>query len=151
MAPFKKFEAEDFEAFLALLPQHLDGRAIRHAVEVRHESFMVPEFIALLRKYSVAPVLVESEKHPMIADVSGDFVYCRLQKTAEKLATGYSSAALDAWAKRAQTWADGGAPADLTTIAGKAPAKKKRDVFIYMISGAKVRAPAAAMALIERV
>jgi uncharacterized protein YecE (DUF72 family) len=150
MAPFKKFDAEDFEAFLALLPQQLDGKAIRHVVEVRHESFIVPEFIALLRKYSVAPVLVESDKHPMIADVTSDFVYCRLQKTVEKVATGYPPAALDAWAKRARTWADGGVPGDLKTIADKAAAKKKRDVFIYMISGAKVRAPAAAMALIER-
>jgi uncharacterized protein YecE (DUF72 family) len=103
-----------------------------------------------VRKFSVALVLVESDKHPMIADVTSDFVYCRLQKTAEKVATGYPPAALDAWAKRAHAWADGGAPGDLKTIAGKAPAKKKRDVFIYMITGAKARAPAAAMALIER-
>jgi uncharacterized protein YecE (DUF72 family) len=155
MAPFKTFEPDDFDAFLALLPRQLDGKAIRHAVEVRHASFIVPEFIALLRKHSVAPVLVESDKHPLIADVTADFVYCRLQKTVETLASGYPPAALDAWAKRAGAWDRGGIPGDLAAIAGKAPAiktpaKTMRDVFIYMISGAKVRAPAAAMALIER-
>jgi uncharacterized protein YecE (DUF72 family) len=148
--PGKKFEPDDFAAFLALLPQRLDGTPIRHTVEVRHESFLTPAFIALLRKFSVAPVLVESDKHPLIADVTGDFVYARLQRTSEKEKTGYPARALDAWAKRARSFADGGAPDDLTTIAPPSSAAAKRDVFIYMISGAKVRAPAAAMALIER-
>jgi uncharacterized protein YecE (DUF72 family) len=98
----------------------------------------------------VAPVLVESDKHPLIADVTSDFVYARLQRTSEKEKAGYSARALDAWAKRAQTFADGGAPDDLATIAPASPEPARRDVFIYMISGAKVRAPAAAMALIER-
>jgi len=151
MAPTKKFDPEDFEGFLALLPKQLDGRPIRHVVEVRQASFLVPAFIDLLRKFSVAVVLVESGKHPLIADVTSDFVYARLQGTSEKEKTGYPAKALDLWAKRAQTWAAGGAPDDLATVGGKAPAKGKRDVFIYMISGAKVRAPAAAMALIERV
>jgi uncharacterized protein YecE (DUF72 family) len=151
MAPTKKFDPEDFEAFLALLPRELDGRAIRHVVEVRQPSFLTPEFIELLRKFSVAVVLVESDKHPLIADVTSDFVYARLQRTSEKEMTGYAPKALDLWAKRARTWADGGAPDDLATIATQTLAKTKRDVFIYMISGAKVRAPAAAMALIERV
>jgi uncharacterized protein YecE (DUF72 family) len=149
MAPTKKFDPEDFEGFLALLPKELDGRAIRHVVEVRHASFVTADFIALLRKHAVAPVLVDSEKHPMIADVTSDFVYARLQGTSEKEKTGYSAKALDLWAKRSQAWEAGGAPDDLSLIGGKAP-KAKRDVFIYMISGAKVRAPAAAMALIER-
>jgi uncharacterized protein YecE (DUF72 family) len=149
MAPTKKFDPEDFAAFLALLPPKLDGRPLRHVVEVRHESFLVPAFTDLLRKHSVAVVLVESGKHPLIADVTSDFVYLRLQGTAEKVKTGYPPAVLDAWAKRAKTWEAGSAPDDLATIGGKA-AKAKRDVFIYMISGAKERAPAAAMALIER-
>ena len=148
--PGKKFEPDDFAAFLALLPQRLDGTPIRHAVEVRHESFLTPAFIALLRKFSVAPVLVESDKHPLIADVTGDFVYARLQRTSEKEKTGYPSRALELWAQRARSWAAGAAPDDLTTIAPPSSAAAKRDVFIYMISGAKVRAPAAAMALIER-
>jgi uncharacterized protein YecE (DUF72 family) len=150
MAPTKKFDPADFAAFLALLPTSLDGRPLRHAVEVRHESFLVPAFIELLRKFSVAVVVVESDKHPLIADVTGDFVYARLQRTLEKEKTGYAPRALDLWAKRARNWAAGGAPDDLATIAAPAPAKSRRDVFIYMISGAKVRAPAAAMALIER-
>lgn len=150
MAPTKKFDPADFATFLALLPRESGGQAIRHCVEVRHESFIVPEFIELLRKHAVAPVLVESDKHPLIADVTTDFVYLRLQGTAEKEKTGYPAKALDTWAKRAQAWAAGGAPADLTTVAGSAPPKTPRDVFVYMISGAKVRAPAAAMALIER-
>ena len=148
--PGKKFDLDDFAAFLAQLPQRLEGKVIRHAVEVRHESFLDPAFIALLRRFSVAIVLVESDKHPLMADVTADFVYARLQRTSDKEKAGYPPRALDAWAKRAQTWADGGAPDDLATIAGSSPAQTKRDVFIYMISGAKVRAPAAAMALIER-
>jgi uncharacterized protein YecE (DUF72 family) len=151
MAPTKKFDPEDFEGFLKLLPKTLDGHTLRHVVEVRQPSFLVPEFIELLRKHSVAVVLVESAKHPLIPDVTSDFVYARLQGTSEKEKTGYPAKALDVWAKRAKTWDTGGAPDDLETVGGKPPAKAKRDVFIYMISGAKVRAPAAAMALIERV
>jgi uncharacterized protein YecE (DUF72 family) len=110
----------------------------------------VPAFIDLLRKFSVAVVVVESDKHPLIADVTSDFVYARLQRTSEAVKTGYPPTALDTWTARAKSWAGGGVPEDLATISGEAPAKTKRDVFIYMISGAKVRAPAAAMALIER-
>ena len=152
MAPTKKFDPADFAAFLALLPRRLGDQTIRHAVEVRHESFLVPAFIELLRKFAVAVVVVESEKHPVIADVTGDFVYARLQRTSEAEKTGYPPRALDLWAKRARLWAGGGAPEDLATIAGRPPTQENgpRDVFIYMISGAKVRAPAAAMALIER-
>jgi uncharacterized protein YecE (DUF72 family) len=148
--PTKAFDPDDFAAFLALLPKELDGHALRHAVEVRHASFLSPEFIALLRRHAVAVALIESDKHPLIADVTGDFVYARLQDTSEKLATGYPPAALDAWAKRAKTWAAGGIPDDPPPIAGPPPKKTKRDVFVYMISGAKLRAPAAAMALLER-
>jgi uncharacterized protein YecE (DUF72 family) len=150
MAPTKTFEPEDFSAFLALLPHEVGGKAIRHAVEVRHQSFVSPDFIALLRKFSVAPVLVDSEKHPLIADVTSDFVYARLQRTAEDVPTGYPQQALTTWATRARTFAAGGAPDDLPTITPAVKAKTKRDVFIYLISGAKVRAPAAAMALIEK-
>jgi len=150
MAPTKKFDPDDFAGFLALLPKELAGTPIRHVVEVRHESFVTPAFVALARKFSVAIVLVESGKHPPIADVTSDFVYLRLQGTSDKVKTGYPPAALAAWAERARTWAAGGAPDDVATVAGQSPAKTKRDVFIYMISGAKVRAPAAAMALIEQ-
>jgi uncharacterized protein YecE (DUF72 family) len=150
LPPTKPFNADDFTAFLELLPRTLDGRAIRHAVEVRHASFVTPDFIALLRKHAVAPVLVDSEKHPMIADVTSDFVYARLQRTSEKVKTGYAPATLDDWAKRAETFAKGGTPDGIELLATAPRGKAKRDVFIYMISGAKVCAPAAAMALIER-
>jgi uncharacterized protein YecE (DUF72 family) len=150
MAPTKKFDPDDFAGFLALLPKEIAGTPIRHAVEVRHESFVTPEFVALTRKLAVAIVLVESDKHPPIADVTSDFVYLRLQRTSDKVKTGYPPAALAAWAERAWTWEGGGTPDDLPTVAGQAPAKTRRDVFVYMISGAKVRAPAAAMALIEK-
>src|ERR1700730_11508085 len=99
LPPTKAFEAEDFAAFLALLPQRLDGRPIRHAVEVRHRSFCVGEFVALMRKFAVAIVLVDSDAHPLIADVTSDFVYLRLQRTSEEIETGYPTGDLATWAK----------------------------------------------------
>jgi uncharacterized protein YecE (DUF72 family) len=151
MPPTKAFASEDFAAFLALLPQRLDGRPVRHAVEVRHQSFCVPEFVELMRKLAVAIALIDSSAHPLIADVTSDFVYLRLQRTSEEIATGYAAAELETWAKRARAFAEGGAPSDLPTLAAAPRAKAKRDVFIYMISGAKVRAPAAAQALLGQV
>jgi len=150
LPPSKAFTPDDFAAFLALLPQRLEGRAIRHVVEVRHRSFCAGEFVALMRKFAVAIALIDSEAHPLIADVTGDFLYLRLQRTAEEIETGYAAADLKAWARRAQAWAEGGAPSDLSTLALPAGPSSKRDVFIYMISGAKVRAPAAAQALIAK-
>ncbi len=150
-APFKKFDPEDFAAFLKLLPKTSDGRALMHVVEIRHPSFLVPEFVALLRDNNVAVVFADSEDYPAIADVTADFVYARLQRTQEKVATGYAAADLDRWAARARSWESGEAPEDLPRFGAKAAPKTKRPVFVYMISGAKLRAPAAAMALIERV
>ena len=149
--PTKKFDPADFEAFLKLLPDKAGGLAIRHVVEVRHESFRVPEFVALLRKYGIATVLTDKEEFPEIPDLTAPFVYVRLQRSAERVETGYPPKELDQWAQRAQAWAKGGAPASPKPIAApekKAP--KSRDVFIYMINGFKPKAPAAAMALIER-
>jgi uncharacterized protein YecE (DUF72 family) len=119
-------------------------------VEVRSTTFLVPEFVALLRKHDVAVVFAESDDYPTIADVTADFVYARLQKSEEKHAAGYAPRELDRFAKLAKTWAAGGEPEDLPRFGAKTAAKKKRDVFVYMIAGDKVRAPAAAMALIER-
>ena len=150
-APFKKFDAEDFGAFLRLLPHKASGRPLMHVVEVRHPSFLVPEFVALLREHNVAVAFADSDDYPAIADVTSDFVYARLQRTKEKNDTGYSAADLDGWAGRARVWESGLTPQDLPQIDKKAASRTKRPVFIYMISGAKVRAPAAAMALIERV
>jgi uncharacterized protein YecE (DUF72 family) len=147
--PTKTFDAADFAAFLDLLPNEAGGHRLRHAVEVRHDSFKTPEFIDLARGHGVAVVYAHSEKFPEIADPTADFIYARLQKTQENIATGYSAADLDAWAQRAKIWEAGGVPKDLALIA-EAPAKQPRECFVYFISGAKVRAPAAAMALIER-
>ena len=149
-APYKKFDPDDFGAFLALLPKEAGGVRLRHVVEVRSETFLVPEFVALVRKHNVAVVYAHSDDYPAIADVTADFVYARLQKTQEAIATGYAEGDLDAWAARAKTWAAGGEADDLPRFGAKAAAKKKRDVFVYMIAGAKVRAPAAAQALIAR-
>ena len=122
-----------------------------HAVEVRHDSFLAPEAVAVFRTHNAAIVFANSDHYPAISDVTADFVYARLQRTVEEHATGYSPADLDAWTARARQWAAGGEPADLPRFGAKPAAKKKRPVFVYMISGAKVRAPAAAMAMIERV
>ncbi len=150
-APTKKFDAADFGAFLELLPQDLDGRRIRHVVEVRHPSFGTPEFIALLRKFSIPVVFSEHATYPAIADVTSDFVYARLQKGEDAIATGYPPDALDAWAGRVRAWAQGAEPADLPRVEPDHSAQPRpRDVFAYFIHEGKVRAPAAAMALIER-
>ena len=149
-APYKKFDADDFGAFLALLPREADGLTLRHVVEVRSETFLVPEFVALARKHNVAVVYAHSDDYPAIADVTADFVYARLQKSQEAIATGYAESDLDAWARRAKLWASGGEADDLPRFGAKPAAKKKRDVFVYMIAGDKVRAPAAAQALIAR-
>jgi len=149
-APTKKFDEADFAGFLDLLPATFDGHRLRHVVEVRHDSFKAPAFIAMCRKANVAICYAEHDTYTEIADITGDFIYARLQKGNEKLKAGYPPKALDAWAERAGTWAAGGAPKDLPMI-DKAPKKTPRDTFIYFIHEAKVRAPAAAMALIERV
>ncbi len=147
--PTKAFDPGDFAAFLSLLPQDVNGRALRHAVEVRHASFQTEEFIALARQREVAVVVADSARYPMIADVTGPFIYARLQDAREEIETGYSADDLAVWEKRARGWEAGRAAEDLPLIAEPAP-ETKRDVFIYMINGAKVRAPAAAMALLER-
>ena len=149
--PTKSFDAADFEEFLKLLPHERDGRALRHVVEVRHESFRVPEFVALLRRYRVAVVLTDKEGFPQIPDVTAPFVYARLQGASEKIKTGYAPKDLDLWASRAREWSEGKTPAGLDLVGEpdkKSP--KARDVFVYMINGFKPKAPAAAMALIER-
>ncbi|HSC17456.1 MAG TPA: DUF72 domain-containing protein [Rhizomicrobium sp.] len=150
-APTRKFDAENFDTFLSLLPAELEGLKLRHALEVRHESFVSAEFVALARKHNAAIVLADSPKYPMIADATADFIYMRLQRTEERVATGYTSRALKQWAERAQAYESGSMPSDLPPLAKvpTAKTKNKRDVFVYFISGAKVRGPAAAQALIE--
>jgi len=148
--PTKKFGEADFGKFLELLPKERGGHPLRHAVEVRHDSFCVPSFIGLLRRFAVAAVFSEHERYPGIADVTGEFLYLRLQKGADLIPTGYPAEAIAAWAARLRAWAEGGAPADLPTVAKERIATRPRDVFAYVIHEGKVRAPAAAVALIER-
>lgn len=150
--PYKTFHHDDFAAFLDLLPRELDGRTLRHAVEVRHASFQCVEFIELVRRHRVAVVFTDSPKHPSFADLSADFVYARLMRSEAAIATGYEAAALDRWAARARDWSNGGDPGDLPhTGEIQAASAQSRDVFIYFISAAKERNPAAAMALMQRV
>lgn len=148
----KKFDPDDFKAFLALLPDKQDGIALRHAIEVRHESFNHPDFVNMCRAAGVAIVFADSAKYPALADVTAGFVYARLEDAKAEVETGYTSTELDRWATLAKTWAAGGQPQGLTYAdpAGHQGAEA-RDVFVFMINGAKERAPAAAMALIERV
>jgi uncharacterized protein YecE (DUF72 family) len=150
-APFKKFDEADFGGFLELLPEAFNGQKLRHVVEVRHDSFKTPEFIALLRKFNIAVVYTDHDTYPNIADITGDFLYARLQRGEDEIPTAYPPKQIDAWAKRLATWAQGKQPADLPIVDGKAKQKAApRDVFAYVIHEGKVRAPAAAMALIER-
>lgn len=147
----KKFDPDDFAAFLTLLPKRVDGRDIRHAVEVRHESFKSPDFIALAREYGVAIVHAGDSDFPAIADVTAPFVYARIMGTREDEALGYAPKALDGWADAAKAWAKGETPPDLkdTLLAPPADAAP-REVFLFVISGFKPRNPAAAQALIAR-
>ena len=150
-APTRKFDAEFFDGFLRLLPKEIGGRALRHAIEARHESFCAPEFVALARQHGVAIVMAGDSDYPQIADLTAPFVYARIMGTREEIAQGYDGPALDQWAARAEEWSAGGAPTDLKYVTTSKQKPEPRDVYLYVISGAKARNPAAAMALIERV
>ena len=154
LMPATRFDAADFEGFLKLLPPSSGGRALRHAVEVRHRSFRVPEFVDMMRHYGVAIVLEGDSEYPQIAAITAPFVYARIMGTQPEEPLGYSAAALDRWAQRARCWAAGGAPDELETVASAEQATETartgRDVYLYVINGHKVANPAAAVALIER-
>jgi uncharacterized protein YecE (DUF72 family) len=132
-AATKKFDVDDFARFLDLLPDELDGRKLRHALDVRNPSFNDPAFIELVRSKDMAIVHSDHPEYPLIEADTADFVYVRVMKAQEEYDEGYSAAELDAWAGKVQKWAAAG-----------------RDVYLFFISGAKVRNPAAARALIER-
>ncbi|BBK42221.1 hypothetical protein STVA_22410 [Allostella vacuolata] len=149
LAPTKRFDPDDFAAFLKLLPARVEGRALRHAVEVRHDSFKDPAFVTLAREHGVAIVVAGDAEYPQIADPTAHFVYARIMGTGEGPAAGYPPKALDRWAERARAWAAGQAPDGLETVA-PVEAGPPRDVFLYVISGHKVANPAAAMEIIGR-
>lgn len=133
--PTKQFDAQDFEAFLALLPPSVEGRRLRHVLDVRHESFLSPGYLPLARRYGCATVHTDSEKFPAIADAQGDLAYIRLMRSEASCPTGYPPVALAEWARGARAW----------TAQGPA-----REVFIHLINGAKERAPAAAVELLRQ-
>jgi uncharacterized protein YecE (DUF72 family) len=120
-------------------------------VEVRHESFSTPAFAALLRRFETPVVFADHNTYPALSDVTGDFVYARLQTGSDDIPTAYGDKDLDAWTTRLKTWAEGGRPSDLSAAdPAFEPPKVPRDVFAFIIHEGKVRAPAGAMALIER-
>jgi len=131
MAPYKKYDDAEMRAYFDMLPAKLGKLKLRHAIEVRHESFTDEKFLKLARERNIAVVTVESEKHPLIAKPTADFAYARLELTQADEPAGYPKAALKAWAKTARDW------------------EKTGDVFLYFISGAKERNPAAAQAMLK--
>ena len=143
----KKFDAADFGAFLKLLPPSHAGVTLRHAVQVRHESFAVPEFVALCRDAGVAIVYAHSPDYPAIADVTGDFVYARLESGQDDNPLCYPERELNRWADVARCWASGGRPDGLPYVAERDPPAVPRETFVFFIHGGKVRAPAGAQAL----
>ncbi len=147
----KKFDADDFGAFLKLLPRSHDGLTLRHAIQVRHESFAVPEFVAMCRDAGAAIVFAHSPDYPAIADVTGDFVYARLESGEDGNPLCYPEPELARWADAATCWASGGLPEELPYVEGAAPPRQPRDTFVFFIHGGKVRAPAGAQALADRV
>jgi uncharacterized protein YecE (DUF72 family) len=148
--PFKKFDEADFGRFLELLPKDFDGCRLRHVVEIRHQSFCVPQFVRLLREFKTPVVFSEHETYPAIADVAGDFLYLRLQKGNDSIATAYPEEVIAEWAGRLKAWLGGRAPDDLPRIEAEPAKIKPRDIFVYFIHEGKIRAPHAAMALIDR-
>ena len=132
-AKFKRFDRDDIAAFIDLLPEKLNGIALRHAIEPRHSSFNDERFFELCRARNIAVVFEDSDEYPCIEADTADFTYARLQRMNEDIETGYDAATLDGFADRARKWTKDG-----------------RDSYIFMINGAKVRAPAAALALQER-
>jgi uncharacterized protein YecE (DUF72 family) len=148
--PERRLDFDDFAQFLTLLPHDIDGRAIRHVLDVRVHAFFDARYIALARQHGMATVFTDSEEHPSFADVTADFVYARLMRSRGDIATGYPSAELQRWAQRARQWSGGGEPDDLPRLIDTPCPKLPRDVFVYFISSAKERNPAAAMALLAR-
>lgn len=131
MAPYKRFDGGEMSAYFDMLPEKIGKLKLRHALEVRHASFTDEAFLKLARERNIAVVTVESEKHPLIVEPTADFAYARLELTKADEPTGYPKADLKRWAKTAREW------------------DKQGDVFLYFISGAKERNPAAAQAMLE--
>jgi uncharacterized protein YecE (DUF72 family) len=174
-SPRMKFDHELFRSFFEMLPGNikeslalggrhdarLDGRTwlesdadrpVRHAVEIRHDSFRTPAFIELLRDYNIALVCADTVEWPLLMDLTADFTYCRLHGSEELYVSGYDDKALDRWARRVRDWARGDDPTDPDHVMEPAKQREKgRDVFVYFDNDAKVRAPADAASLARKV
>lgn len=145
-ATTKRFEPDDFAAFLKLLPGTTGSLPLRHVMEVRHESFACSEYLALARQHRVATVFADTDEYPSFADLTADFVYARLMKSEADRPNGYAADRIAAWASAATQWSQGGEPTGLRKLEDRPVPQSSRDVFMFFISGAKERAPAAAMA-----
>jgi uncharacterized protein YecE (DUF72 family) len=148
-APTKRFEPADFEAFLQLLPRQVSGLPLRHVMDVRHDSFRTRDYLALARRHAVATVFTESDDYPSFADLTADFVYARVMRADAAHADGLAPGVPAQLAACARAWRDGGEPAALPRVEPPAAGGAPRDVYMLFISGAKEKAPAAAMALIR--
>ena len=130
--PRRKFDPDDIARFIDLLPEKLDGITLRHAIEPREESFRDDKFFALCRERNIAIVFEDADDYPLIEAETADFTYARLQRMREEVETGYDDKGLKKFAAMARNW------------------RKSGDAYIFMINGAKLRAPVAALALQER-
>jgi uncharacterized protein YecE (DUF72 family) len=172
--PSLGFHPDKWKAFLDLLPRDFNeasklarktelpkertsfrvdqNRKLRHAVEVRHLSFLNPWFVDLLREYNVAVVFADTAgKWPYLEDVTSDFIYIRLHGEEQLYVSGYDDPSLNFWSERIEAWKNGRMPEDALTISEKLPPVKKRDIFVYFDNDAKVRAPVDAQSLIKKV
>jgi uncharacterized protein YecE (DUF72 family) len=165
MQPFLEALPHDTKSALALARKRDDwmkgrtrlaidvNRELRHAVEIRHDSFLNPDFIKLLRASNVALVIAETARRwPMTHDITADFVYMRLHGDKELYRSGYSDKALDRWARRIKAWHRGAEPADAQRVAGPAPkAGKPRDIYCFFDNtDVKLRAPKDAQTLMRK-
>jgi uncharacterized protein YecE (DUF72 family) len=151
LPPFKHFDRDDLARFIEHLPRELDGTKLDHVIEARHASFRDPAFVELLDDTGTSAAFTDAATWPSIADVTGDIVYARLQRGDDLLPAAYPPKELESWAERTKVWAKGGIPNDLPLVdAARKHQEKPRNVFVYFIHEGKLRAPAAAMALIER-
>lgn len=145
----RRVDVDELDAFLALLPREIAGRPLRHALEVRDPAAVDAGLVERARRHQVATVFTDSTDHPSFADLTADFVYARLMRS-QPIETGYPPKELDAWADCAHAWSRGEDIENLPHVAGAAPPLPRRDVFVFFISSAKERNPAAAMELIRR-